>query len=324
VRTLVTGAGGQVGLDLIRALLAAGDEVHASDVMPRPAAASDLPAELAWHRLDVTDPAQVVETFERIKPDRIFHLAAILSARGEVDPAFTYRVNQTGTYNVLEACRTVGVRQLMFTSTIAVFGPGLPEVVGDDVGLRPTTMYGVTKAACEMLGEYYFARYGLDVRGVRFPGLVSASIPGGGSSDYVVFMYIDGVRKGAYEAFCRPDTRIPLMYMPDGIRALLELSAAPREQLTRSIYNIAAFSPTAQVIADHVASALPKGADFSFRPDPKRQGILDSWPAALDDSNARRDWGWTNRYDLAAMTQELLPQIRELLATRADALGDSH
>jgi threonine 3-dehydrogenase len=324
VRTLVTGAGGQVGLDLIRALLAADDEVHASDLMPRPAAAADLPADLPWHRLDVTDAAQIRETFERVRPDRIFHLAAILSARGEVDPAFTYRVNQTGTYNVLEACRTVGVRQLMFTSTIAVFGPGLPELVGDDVGLRPTTMYGVTKAAGEMLGEYYFVRYGLDVRGVRFPGLISAAIPGGGSSDYVVFMYIDGVRKGAYEAFCRPDTRIPLMYMPDGIRALLKLSAAPRERLTRCIYNIAAFSPTAQAIADHVASVLSEKPDFTFRPDPVRQAILDSWPAALDDGNARRDWGWVNRYDLAAMTTELLPQIRELLATRADALGQSH
>ncbi|MFV8749627.1 NAD-dependent epimerase/dehydratase family protein [Nannocystaceae bacterium ST9] len=324
MRTLVTGAGGQVGLDLIRALLAAGDEVHASDLMPRPAAAADLPADLAWHPLDVTDAEQVRSTFARVQPDRVFHLAAILSARGEVDPDLTYRVNQTGTYHVLEACRTLGVRQLMFTSTIAVFGPGLPEQVGDDVGLRPTTMYGVTKAACEMLGEYYSRRYGLDVRGVRFPGLISASIPGGGSSDYVVFMYIDGVRKGAYAAFCRPDTRIPLMYMPDGIRALLELSAAPRSGLTRCIYNIAAFSPTAQAIADHVASALPGGADFSFTPDPKRQAILDSWPAVLDDGNARRDWGWVNRYDLAAMTAELLPQIRELLSTRADALGHSH
>ncbi len=324
MRTLVTGAGGQVGLDLIRALLAAGDEVHASDMLARPAAASDLPDALPWHRLDVTDAAQIRAVIEFVKPERVFHLAAILSARGEVDPDLTYRVNQTGTYQVLEACRTLGVRQLMFTSTIAVFGPGLPELVGDDVGLRPTTMYGVTKAAGEMLGEYYFRRFGLDVRGVRFPGLISASIPGGGSSDYVVFMYIEGVRKGAYEAFCRPDTRIPLMYMPDGIRALLELSAAPRERLSRCIYNIAAFSPTAQAIADHVASALPSGADFTFVSDPRRQAILDSWPAVLDDSNARRDWDWANRYDLAAMTRELLPEIRELLATRADALGTPH
>lgn len=318
MRILVTGAGGQVGLDLIRALLERGHEVHASDVSPRPspdqqAAAADLPDSLPWHRLDVTDLDALVDHFERHRPQKVFHLAAILSAKGEQDPGLTYAVNQGGTYNVLEACRRCGVEQLVFTSTIAVFGPGLPETVGDDVPLHPTTMYGVTKAAGELLGEYYFARYGLDVRGVRFPGLISATIPGGGSSDYVVYMYLDGASKGAYEAFCRPDTRIPLMYMPDGIRALLELSEAPRADLTRCIYNIAAFSPTAAEIADDVAAALPKGADFSFKPDPARQAILDSWPAALDDGNARRDWGWRPQYDLPGMTRELLPQIRELV-----------
>ena len=324
MRTLVTGAGGQVGLDLIRALLADGDEVHASDVAPRPAAAADLPADLPWHHIDVTDREGVHEQLEQLRPDRVFHLAAILSARGEVNPGLTYRVNQGGTYNVLEACRLTGVKQLMFTSTIAVFGPGLPETVADDVALHPTTMYGVTKAAGELLGEYYSARYELDVRGVRFPGLISASIPGGGSSDYVVFMYIDGVRKGAYESFCRPDTKIPLMYMPDGVRALLELSKAPRDSLTRCIYNIAAFSPAASTIAETVAKALPEGADFTFKPDPVRQAILDSWPSALDDANARRDWNWTPRYDLEGMTAELLPQIRALLAEHADALDHDH
>lgn len=321
MRTLVTGAGGQVGLDLIRALLQRGDEVFASDLAPRPAAAADLPAELPWDRLDVTNAAAVQAHLEAVRPERVFHLAAILSARGEVDPNLTYQVNQTGTYNVLEGCRRAGVRQMMFTSTIAVFGPGLPETVGDDVSLHPTTMYGVTKAAGELLCEYYSSRLGLDVRGVRFPGLISASIPGGGSSDYVVFMYIDGVRKGAYESFCRADTRIPLMYMPDGVRALLELSDADRSRLTRSIYNIAAFSPTAAEIAKDVAAALPNGADFTFQPDPVRQRILDSWPAVLDDHNARQDWDWAPEFDLAGMTERLLPEIRELLATRADALA---
>lgn len=323
MRILVTGAGGQVGLDLIRALLERGHEVHASDVSPRPAAASDLPESLPWLKLDVTDQRALVTCMSALKPDKVFHLAAILSARGEHDPDLTYRVNQGGTYNVLEACRQCEVGQVVFASTIAVFGPGLPETVGDDVALHPTTMYGVTKAASEMLADYYCARFGLDVRGVRFPGLISASIPGGGSSDYVVFMYLDGVRRGAYEAFCRPDTRIPLMYMPDGIRALLELSEAPRERLSRCIYNIAGFSPAASEIAQDVAAALPGGADFSFEPDPARQRILDSWPAAIDDRHARDDWGWTHRYDLPAMTRELLPEIQGLLRDRAEALGES-
>jgi threonine 3-dehydrogenase len=323
MKTLVTGAGGQVGIDLLRNLIASGAEVAASDLGPRPAAAADLPADLAWYHLDVTDPVAVRSRFESFRPERVFHLAAILSARGEQIPEVTYAVNQGGTYNALEAARITGVRQFMFTSTIAVFGPGLPDLVPDDVALHPTTLYGVTKASGEMLGEYYRKRYGLDVRGVRFPGLISASLPGGGTSDYALFMYVDGVRRGRYEAFCRPDSRIPLMYMPDGIRALLELSAAPRAPLQRTIYNIAAFSPTAQEIADTVSRALG-GCDFTFAPDPLRQSILDSWPRALDDTAARTDWGWKPRFDLESMTHTLIPEIRALLERNAHALDGAH
>ncbi len=319
MKTLVTGAGGQVGLDLIRQLLAEGDEVHASDVRARPAAASDLPTDLPWHHLDVTDLGAVRALFAEHRPDRVFHLAAILSARGESMPDVTYQVNQNGAYHVLEACRLEGVQQMMFASTIAVFGPELPAVVGDDVPLLPTTMYGVTKAAGEMLGNYYQRRFGLDFRGIRFPGLISASMPGGGTSDYALYMYVDGVRRGAYEAFCRPDTRIPLMYMPDGIRALTELSKVPRTRLGRCVYNIAAFSPTAQEIAYTVKGVLPQ-ADFSFAPDPTRQAILDSWPDALDDTQARRDWDWAPEYDLGRMTEDLVPKIRRLLDENAELL----
>lgn len=309
MRIAVTGAGGQVGLDLIDALRSAGHEVHASDVASRPAR---LDAAIPWHRLDVTDADRVGGLLGDLKPVRVFHLAAILSARGEEKPQLTYAVNQTGTYNVLEACRRHGIQQVVFTSTIAVFGAGLPEVVPDDAPLHPSTMYGVTKVAGELLGEYYQRRFGLDFRGVRFPGLISASVPGGGTSDYALFMYTDGVRRGAYEAFCRPDTRIPLMYMPDGIRALAELADAPKERLRRSIYNIAAFSPTAQEIADSVARAIP-GVRIGFAPDPRRQAILDSWPRVLDDSGARADWGWKPTFDLDAMTSDLVPKIRSLV-----------
>jgi threonine 3-dehydrogenase len=319
MRIAVTGAGGQVGLDLIHELRTRGHEVHGSDVSPRPAR---LDAAIPWHQLDVTDADRVAGVLGDLKPGRVFHLAAILSARGEEKPQVTYQVNQTGTYNVLEACRRHSIGQVMFTSTIAVFGPGLPEVVPDDAPLHPSTMYGVTKVAGELLGDYYQRRFGLDFRGVRFPGLISASVPGGGTSDYALFMYTDGVRRGAYEAFCRADTRIPLMYMPDGIRALVELADAPKERLRRSIYNIAAFSPTAQQIADSVARALP-GVRITFAPDPRRQAILDSWPRALDDGNARADWGWQPTFDLDAMTADLVPQIKTLLARTPDAF-DAH
>ena len=312
MKILVTGAGGQVGLDLLRILQARGDEVHASDVAPVHADAGAEVRGLTWHRLDVTAAAEVHALVGALRPEAVFHLAAILSARGEADPQRTYAVNQGGTVNVLEACRQHGVRQVIFTSTIAAFGPPLPDLVPDDVALHPTTMYGVTKVAGELLGDYYFHRYGLDFRAVRFPGLISAVLPGGGTSDYAPLMYYEALRVGRYAAFCRPDATIPLMYMPDGLRALVELSQAPRERLSRSVYNIAAFSPTAREIADEVMRVVP-GADISFKPDPARQAILDSWPKALDDSLARRDWGWTPCFDLAAMSADLLPKLRALL-----------
>lgn len=322
MRILLTGAGGQVGIDLIHHLHARGHDVHGSDVSKRPPD-DVVPGDVAWHRLDVTDADRVSGVFGEVAPDLVFHLAAILSAAGERDPQRTYAINQGGTWNVLEACRTRGVERLVFTSTIAVYGPGLPEIVPEAVPLHPTTMYGVTKVAGELLGDYYRRRYDLDFRGVRFPGLISASLPGGGTSDYALYMYVDGVRRGAYEAFCRPDTRIPLMYMPDGVRALAELALADRAPLRRSIYNIAAFSPTAAEIGQSVARAVP-GVRIDFAPDPVRQAILDSWPNALDDTEARHDWGWQAAYDLDAMTAELVPQVRALVESHPDRFVSAH
>lgn len=311
---LITGAGGQIGHDLIGALVAAGHDVTSTDLAPRPP--SHAHAGGAWHRLDVTDAVAVRDLFYEVKPELVFHLAAILSARGEQDPKLAYEVNQTGTWNVLEACRKTKVKRLVFTSSIAVFGPlpsgPLPDPTPDDVALHPTTMYGVTKVSGELLCAYYRQRFDVDCRGVRFPGLISAAMPGGGSSDYALFMYVDAVRSGAYDAFAREDTRIPLMYMPDAVRALLEIAMADRDRLTRCIYNIAAFSPRADEIAASVRRAVP-GARFSFSSDPERQAILDSWPQALDDRAARRDWGWQPSYDLDGMTDDLIPRIQRML-----------
>jgi threonine 3-dehydrogenase len=314
MKIVITGAGGQIGHDLIGALVAAGHHVTSTDLAPRPPSHAHAGGD--WHRLDVTDAHAVDALFAELKPELVFHLAAILSARGEQDPRLAYDVNQTGTWNVLEACRKQQVARLMFTSSIAVFGPigghPLPDPTPDDVALHPSTMYGVTKVSGELLCDYYRQKHGIDCRGVRFPGLISAAMPGGGSSDYALFMYVDGVRKSAYEAFARADTRIPLMYMPDAVRALLELAMADRARLSRCIYNIAAFSPRADEIGASVATAIA-GAKFTFAPDALRQAILDSWPRALDDSAARADWHWKPRYDLAAMTADLVPKIRAML-----------
>jgi threonine 3-dehydrogenase len=310
MRTLVTGAGGQIGGDLVHMLRQRGHEVVATDVAVQP---DRVPAD-AWHHLDVTDQSAVMALFRQVKPDRVFHLAAILSARGEEIPQTTYRVNELGTFHVLEACRETGVGQLIFTSSIAVFGPDThtETPTADEAPRHPTTMYGVNKASGELLGSYYHKRYGFDFRAVRFPGLISAAMPGGGTSDYALFMYVDAVRIGAYEAFCRPDTVIPLMYMPDALRGLVDLSEAPAERLHRRVYNIASFSPRADEIAASVVRRVP-GAKITFRPDPRRQAILDSWPRILDDSNARSDWSWAPEFDLEEMSDDLVPRIREML-----------
>jgi len=315
MKILLTGAGGQIGHDLIGALVTAGHSVVSTDLAPRPPSHAHAGG-VDWQRLDVTDAAAVQHMFTEIRPEIVFHLAAILSARGEQDPRLAYDVNQTGTWNVLEACRRARVGRLVFTSSIAVFGPlpsgALPDPTPDDVALHPTTMYGVTKVSGELLCAYYRARHGLDCRGVRFPGLISAAMPGGGSSDYALFMYVDGVRRGGYDAFARADTRIPLMYMPDGVRALLEVAFAARDRLARCIYNIAAFSPRADEIAKSVQRVLPD-AKFTYSSDPARQAILDSWPKAIDDAAARRDWGWKPRYDLDGMTDDLVPRVQRML-----------
>lgn len=315
MRILLTGAGGQIGTDLVPLLLDRGHEVTALDLASKP---DSCPPGVTWLRGDVAVPSEVFDAVKRSRPELVFHLAAILSATGEAMPHRTYRVNLDGTHHVLEAARLFDVRQVFFTSTIAVFGPGLAQPVGDDVPLHPRTMYGVTKVAGELLGEYYQKAFGLDFRGVRFPGLINAGIPGGGTSDYALFMYVEGLRSGAYEAFCRPDSCIPFMYMPDALRAMIELSEAPKTELARSIYNIAAMSPTAEEIADAVRARVP-GVKLGFRSDPRRQAILDSWPRALDDACARRDWGWMPEYDLDAMSDDLVPRVRALVEGRPRA-----
>ena len=316
MRILLTGAGGQVGTDLIPLLLSLGHEVTGFDLASPPEGAEPpegtaKPAGkgAAWIRGDVTVPEEVNGAVKTSRAESIWHLAAILSATGEKIPFRAWRVNMDGTRNVLEAARLFGAKQVVFTSTIAAFGPGLDDPVGNDVSMRPTTMYGLTKVAGELLGEWYATKFGLDFRGVRFPGLISLVEPGGGTSDYVNWMYFDGVRKGSYEAFVTAETRIPLMYMPDALRALVELATAPKAKLTRSIYNIAAMSPRADEIAAAVKRRVPS-VKITFKSDPVRQAIVDSWPRALDDSVARKDWGWAARYDLDAMSDELVAAVR--------------
>jgi len=311
-RILITGAFGQIGTELTAALR----QRHGSDnVIATGRHLPDLddarrtigPAE----RLDVTDAAAVADALERHEIGVIYHLAAVLSARGEHDPAATWRINMDGLRNVLEAARRVPGCRVFWPSSIAAFGPGAPrDRTPQDTVMRPTTMYGVNKVAGELLGDYYFHRFGLDVRGVRYPGVISsASLPGGGTTDYAVEIFYAALREGRYTAFVREDCVLPMIYMPDCIAAAIDLMDADLGALSHhNGYNIASMSFSTGELAAESARHIP-GFVCDYAPD-ERQAIADSWPRSIDDRVAREDWNWQPRYDLEPMTADMLEKLR--------------
>jgi nucleoside-diphosphate-sugar epimerase len=329
---LITGANGEIGHGLIARLAGEGDgaAVITLDVAPLdPSIAPHVAREFTGSILDRALLERILAEYE---VDRIFHLAALLSTRAEFTPVAAHQVNVEGTLNLLEFAQHEGESHgrpvlFIYPSSIAAYGlPGAEAKakagrVREDEWLHPTTMYGCNKLYCEHLGTYYARHYKqltaephggrVDFRCVRFPGLISAmTVPSGGTSDYAPEMIHAAAQGAPYACFVRPDTRIPFMAMPDGIEALLRLAAAPRERLQRTAYNVAAFNPSAAEIRDVVVGAFPD-AQISFEVDAKRQGIVDSWPADVDDGAARRDWGFEPRYDCSrAFSEYLIPTIR--------------
>ena len=328
---LVTGAGGEVGTGLLSALHAAGrQDVIAIDVRRLSRPLRELCQETFIG--DVCDSSLLLRLLAMYEITEIYHLAALLSTRAEYSPQTAHEVNVGGTINLLrlaaEQARSHGERvKFLFPSSIAVYG--LPDraakhaagAVGEDEHNCPTTMYGCNKLYCEHLGRY-FARHSrqlakdrppdlLDFRCVRFPGLLSAeTTPAGGTSDYASEMIHAAAAGRGYACFVRPDTRIPLMTMPEAIGALLTLAAADGGGLSRCVYNARSFNPSAAELAEAVSAHFP-GASISFEPDAPRQAIVDSWPADVDDSAARADWGFAPRYDLrSAMEDYLVPGIK--------------
>ncbi len=311
-RILVTGAVGQIGSELTLALRERfGAERVIAGVHRKPPAGA-LRDSGPWERVDVTDAENLAEVVARHGICTIYHMAALLSAVGEESPQVAWDVNVNGLYNVLELARQRGLRQVFCPSSIAVFGPDTPrDHTPQETVLRPTTMYGVTKVAGELLGGYYARRYGLDVRGVRYPGIISAeTLPGGGTTDYAVAIFYEAVARGAYTCFVREDTVLPMMYMPDCIAATMDLMEADAAALHHHTdFNLAAMSFSAGELAAEIRKHLP-GFVCQYVPD-HRQAIADSWPRSIDDSAARQEWGWQPRYDLARMTTEMLRLLTE-------------
>jgi nucleoside-diphosphate-sugar epimerase len=231
------------------------------------------------------------------RPDLIFHSAAILSAFAEERPQAAYRTNATGTYNVLEAALVLGIARVMFTSTIATYGPGAALTVDETTRQRPTTMYGVTKAFGEMLGEYYAARFGLDFRAVRLPSVIGPGRGPGGASAYTSLVVSEPARRRSYVVPVPESTVTPLLYVKDAVAALTGLAAADATRLRRRTYGVNGFSPTARELADAVCRSIPD-ARIDFAPVPSIAAIVDTWPERVDDSEAVADWGWLAGYDL--------------------------
>lgn len=305
--TLVTGAHGQIGTDLVRALRERDgtDRVVATDLSLDPCDADDGPCET----LDVRDRARLDALVEEYDVGTVYHLASLLSATGERKPELAWEVNVNGLRHVLDAAREKSLR-VFWPSSIAVFGPTTPrDPAPQRTVLEPTTIYGVTKVTGELLCQYYHARHGVDVRSLRYPGLISYTAPpGGGTTDYAVAVFHAAVAGEPFTSFVGPETRLPMMYMPDALRATLDLMAAPADALTvRTSYNVGALSFSAAELYAALRKRFPS-FEVAYEPD-FRQGIADSWPASVDDTAARTDWAWRPAYDLGGMVEEMLVQL---------------
>lgn len=303
---LITGANGQIGSVLTQALR---DRLGAKNVL-----ATDIrkgaPGEGPFEILDALDDERLGELVQKYNIGTIYHLAAILSAKGEQNPRQAWQVNMDSLFNVLEAAREYDLR-VFFPSSIAVFGDNTPgQNTPQDTIMQPTTVYGISKVAGEQWCQYYHQKYGVDVRSVRYPGIIGyQSLPGGGTTDYAVDIYHKAVLGQPFECFLASDARLPMMYMDDAIRATIELMEAPAAAIgVRTSYNVAAMSFTPAEIAAAIQQEVP-GFSISYAPD-FRQKIAASWPESIDDRAAREHWGWIPAYDLQRMTSEMLENLR--------------
>jgi len=309
-KILVTGATGQIGSELTIELRKKYGKDHVVAVGHRKEPGKKLLGSGPYESLDVADMHSLQTIIHKYDVGIVYHLAAILSATGEENPQLAWHVNMDGLYNVLEVARENRLGRVFWPSSIAVFGPGAPRVnTPQNTVLIPATMYGITKVAGELLCNYYFTRFGLDVRSVRYPGIISAeTLPGGGTTDYAVEIFYEAIKKKRYICFVREDTVLPMMYMPDCIKASISLmEAEPSRIQCRTSYNVGAISFSAGELAAEIKKYIPE-FQCDYKPD-FRQKIADSWPMSIDDGIARKEWGWKPMYDLASMTRDMIEKL---------------
>jgi len=309
---LVTGAAGQIGSELTPLLRKkfGPENVLATDIK------TDIPSVLndsgIYEKLDVTNPAHLKEIIKKYQINSIYHMSAILSATGEKNPQLAWNVNISGTHNILEASRELHVKKIFVPSSIAVFGPETPkELTPQETVLKPKTMYGVTKVAGELLCDYYVQHYNLDIRGCRYPGIISyETLPGGGTTDYAVAIFYAAVKYKKYTCFVNKNTMLPMMYMPDCLKATIDIMEADLSRLKHhSDFNIAGMSFKVEELAAEIKKHIPE-FNIEYKPD-YRQKIADSWPKSIDDTAARKEWDWKPTYDLTSMTKDMLAVLQK-------------
>lgn len=303
------GAGGQLGSELTKALV----NTHGSDAVIATDFQESVKSKFAYCRfqtLDVLDKDAIANLIQEEKITQVYHLAAILSANGEKNPVQAWDINMRGLLNVLELAKEFKLDKVFWPSSIAVFGPNSPKTnTPQDAFKNPTTVYGISKLAGEHLCEYYFNTYGVDVRSLRFPGLIGyKSLPGGGTTDYAVDIYYKAVNRESFTCFLQEDTTLPMMYMEDAVQATLQLMAAPAANIhIRTSYNLGGMSFSPKEIAESIRSHYP---EFSIQYAPDfRQKIAESWPSSINDDCARNDWGWKSTFGLAEMTAEIITKL---------------
>lgn len=308
-KTLIIGASGQIGIELTQALrnLKGAEMVIASDIRH-----SDAPEHQTgtYEILDVLDKEALERTVRKHGITEIYQLAALLSATAEKKPDLAWNLNMNGLFNVLELAKSGLIRKIFWPSSIAVFGPSTPrENTPQYTIMEPTTVYGISKLAGERWCEYYHTKFGVDVRSLRYPGLIGyKSEPGGGTTDYAVDIFYQAIEKGKYECFLSADTMLPMMMMEDAIRATITLMEAPSEKIRiRSSYNLSGASFTPGELALSIKKHMPH-FEITYNPD-FRQQIADSWPGSIDDSHARNDWGWSAAFDTAKLTETMIREI---------------
>lgn len=307
-KILIIGACGQLGSELTLSLrsIYGEDNVIASDRNNPPESLKNGPFEL----FDATDEAKLLEVVQKYKITQVYHLVAMLSAKSEDMPLFAWDLNMKSLLSVLELGRQKIINQIYWPSSIGAFGTSTPRVnTPQSTIMEPTTVYGISKQAGERWCEYYFKKYGVDVRSIRYPGLISyKTLPGGGTTDYAVDIYFKAKREEVFECFLKADTNLPMMYMDDAVRGTIELMQAEKDKIKiRSSYNLAAMSFTPDKVYQSILEHKPN-FEISYNPD-FRQKIADTWPESIDDSEARSDWGWKHEFDLEKMTTEMLQNI---------------